>query len=351
MLMRPRRLSRYVAREVVHALLPVLGLLLVIFASFDAARLLAGSRELILDATVLLQLVLLKAAIALDVLLPLALYLAVVLALGRLHHDREVIAARALGLGDGLLLRGVLAVALVVALAVTLLAVYGRPWAYAQVYALEAAQGAEFELDALAPGQFRENPDTGRLVHLRARGPDGQRGFLLYERENGVTHLVLAERARQPRAPDGEPRIELERAAVYALDRNAGDDRISTFRESTLLLERPERLVGYRRKAAPTAALLASSRPDDIAARQWRLSRPLATLLLAILAIPLSAAGPRRGRHGRVFTAMLAFALLFILTDMARSWVEQQYVGAMPGIWWSPALMALLTAALWMRRQ
>ncbi|WP_018716708.1 LPS export ABC transporter permease LptF [Arhodomonas aquaeolei] len=343
---------RYTVAEVSHALIPVLALLVVIFAAFDTARSLTGTAALAVELPVLLELVALRTLIALDVLLPLGLYLAVVIALGRLHHDHEVVALRALGFSAAVLVRGVLVVAVAVAVVVGGVSLFARAWAYERVYTLEAEQGAEFELDDLAPGHFQANSDTGRVVHARARvrGGKGLQGFLLYERQDGVVQLVLAERARQPEGAAGRTRLLLDDGAVYGLDRDGGNDRVSEFNQLTLRLEPPSRLVGYKRKAAATAALLRSQRPDDIAEWQWRASRPLATLLLALLAVPLSATAPRRGRYARVFTAMGVFALYFVATDMARSWVEQSAVGAFPGVWWVPAVAAAALLGLWARR-
>ncbi|MQM38861.1 hypothetical protein KBTX_02882 [wastewater metagenome] len=343
------RIVRYTAAEVGRALIPVLALLVVIFAAFDAARSLAGATAVALELPVLLELVALRTLIALDVLLPLGLYLAVVIALGRLHHDHEVVGLRALGFSGAALVRGVLVVAVAVAVLVGGVSLFARAWAYERVYTLEAEQGAEFELEDLAPGHFQANDDTGRVVHARARDGDGLRGFLFYEGGEGTTQLVLADRARQPAGAAGRSRLLLDDGAVYTLDRGGGNDRVSEFSELTLRLEQPSQLVGYQRKAAATASLLRSQRPDDVAEWQWRASRPLATLLLALLAVPLSATAPRRGRYARVFTAMGVFALYFVATDMARSWVEQSAVGAFPGVWWVHALAAAALLGLWVR--
>ena len=92
--------------------------------------------------------------------------------------------------------------------------------------------------------------------------------------------------------------------------------------------------------------LMLSDEPTDIAELQWRLSRPLATILLALIAIPLSRSSPRQGRNEKIFTATLIFALYYNLSGLARTWVEQGTVASFPGIWWLHTLMTIVVAIM-----
>ena len=90
-----------------------------------------------------------------------------------------------------------------------------------------------------------------------------------------------------------------------------------------------------RRKAASTRALWSSEQPREIAELQWRLSRPVATVLLALMAISFTRAAPRKGKNDKTFiAAALVFALYYNLSGLAKTWVEQGVVAAIPGIWW-----------------
>jgi lipopolysaccharide export system permease protein len=109
-----------------------------------------------------------------------------------------------------------------------------------------------------------------------------------------------------------------------------------------LNLKEPAEVVGYKRKAAANSVLWNSSAPADVAELQWRLSRGLATLLLALLAIPLSHVSPRHGRNERAFMAAVVFAIYYNLGGLAHSWVEHDVVAAFPGVWWLHAVMFLL---------
>ena len=119
------------------------------------------------------------------------------------------------------------------------------------------------------------------------------------------------------------------------------------FRESTYSLEGKENpSVKYRVRAAPTEQLALSANPPDVAERQGRVAAPLASVLLALLAVPLSRTVPRQGKYGRMVAAVLAYALYYNLSAMAKAWVETGVVGRIPGVWWVPTLLASVVLAL-----
>jgi lipopolysaccharide export system permease protein len=51
--------------------------------------------------------------------------------------------------------------------------------------------------------------------------------------------------------------------------------------------------------------LMGSDEPEHVAEFQWRLGIPLSTIVLAILAVPLSRSQPRAGRYGRLAIGLL----------------------------------------------
>jgi lipopolysaccharide export system permease protein len=94
--------------------------------------------------------------------------------------------------------------------------------------------------------------------------------------------------------------------------------------------------------------LLRSPKPEDVAELQWRLSTPLSTLLLALLAVPLSRTTPRQGKYVKVVAAVLIFAFYYNITIVAKNWIEKGVLNAVPGIWWvQVSLAGLILVLLW----
>ncbi len=114
-------------------------------------------------------------------------------------------------------------------------------------------------------------------------------------------------------------------------------------------LEPKENLrLKYRVKAASTGALVRSSDSEEIAEFQWRLSTPLATILLALIGVPLSRSSPRQGKYAKITTAVVVFAVYYNLSALTKKWVERGTLDAIPGIWWTQLLLAgVLLVLLW----
>ena len=340
-------IERYIIREVLRPFSFVLIILVALFACFSSARYLAEAVTETLGVYFMVKLILLKTFIALEVLVPIALYTSVVIGLGRLHRDREIVALNAAGAGNKRIIGPVMLVSIPVALAVGALSLYGRPWAYENSYILDARAKADLNTDRFQAGRFYGNEDTGTVIYIadKDRTSGSMSRVFYYTRKGEVSEITAAVSARQDKSlQDGRLRVSLDDGLVYRLQRNSPEDEVARYDRLIRFHEDPEVSIGYKRKAQATPDLLESDMPEDIAEAQWRLSRPLATLLLALIAIPLSHSSPRQGKNERVFMAALIFAVYYNLSGVAQTWVEQGVMDEIPGVWWLHALMALVVS-------
>ena len=88
-------IDRYLRHEISVPFLAVIAVLIAIFLTFSLTRFLIDANAGLLHAAEVIQLTFLKALISLEILLPLSLYLAVMIGLGRLYSDSEIYAMRA----------------------------------------------------------------------------------------------------------------------------------------------------------------------------------------------------------------------------------------------------------------
>jgi lipopolysaccharide export system permease protein len=102
----------------------------------------------------------------------------------------------------------------------------------------------------------------------------------------------------------------------------------------------------YRRKAETTLNLSYSEEPKDIAEYQWRITTPLATLLLALVAVPLGRTAPRESRLRSFFMALAIYIGLLSLTAVMRTGIEQGTVPRFPGLWAAHAVVAVILVLL-----
>lgn len=346
-------IDRYLVREVAVPMAAVSVALVAVFATYSSSDYLAEAVEGLIPVDIVLYLIALKTTIALEVLLPTALYFSVVIGFGRLYSDYEMTALSASGVSDGRIVKAALRLALVVALAVACVSLLLRPWAYQTSYRLEAQAEASFDISKLQAGRFYETKRGGRIIFVEHIDREAERmdGVFVQRERLGATQVLYAQHAHQAKSADGQPLWTLRDGYAYELDRTGTDDRTGRFDELILnLAEEASPNVGAKRKAASTGELARSADPKDTAEFQWRLSMPFATLLLAVLGVVLSRAAPRQGRYGRAVAAVLVYAVYYNLSALAKSLVEQGQVGPVPGLWWINGLLALgLWAVLWQR--
>ena len=343
--------DRYLVRETVKPFFIIALFLVGLFVAYSLTRFLTEANQGFLAASAVVSLTGLKALIALEVLLPIALYIGLIVTLGRLHSDWEVIALRAGGVSENRILAPVLSMATMVAVLVALLSLWVRPWAYDQLYRLEAQAKVDAELDELSPGQFHIHGDAERTVFLNARnGGTGEvEGIFVRSRQGDALEVISAARGSLDSFAGQDPGLlKLLQAFVY---RQAATGEALVGRFDALEVRVPAVVaepLGHKPKSASTKELWASARNEDRAEAQWRMATAFSTLLLALAAAPLSRARPRSGRYARVLLAVALYALYFNSIGIARSEVEQ---GALAHLWWAPGGLAAGIGVAWLASQ
>ncbi len=343
-------INRYLNREILTPLVTICTILVIIFAGYLITRYLPDAADGLMTVKTVLALVLLKILVALEVLIPVTLFMAVVTVLGRLHAESEVIAMQACGLGERTILSSVLRLSLLVALLVATLSLYVRPWAYEKSYWLKADAEANFDFSRLRPGRFHEIGQSKYVVYLENLDLEQKRaeGVFIQQRDDSIRKVTHADEAWQEIDPmTAERSIVLRNGYYYEIDEDGSKTKLFRFQDFHLpLIPKQMDSIGYRRKAASTLSLFGSSAAEDQAELQWRISTGISTILLSLLGIPLSRAAPRRGKSAKLFVAVIIFAVYYNLTTIAKTWMEQGVVGYFPGVWWPHAMLAILLIVL-----
>ncbi|HEY0635338.1 MAG TPA: LPS export ABC transporter permease LptF [Gammaproteobacteria bacterium] len=349
-------LNRYLLREIGLTFLGVTGLLLLIFISGTLVRILVETLEGDYPATLMFALLGLKGAGSLMLVVPIALFLSVLLALGRLYHDSEMAAMLACGIGPEQILRSVARVAVFVTVVVAWLALFFSPWAEEMSHQLLDEAAAKPEIEGINAGRFNILGDGNYLVYVESLATDRRSLSQLFAHalHQGQEYLVTSSGAHEVRDPQsGDRYLVLENGFRYEGKAGQSEFNVVQFREHGLLLK--ERAIvpsKRRRNAASTLSLLGSSVPADQAELQWRIAVPISTLLLALLAVPLSRTAPREGRFGRLIAGILLYIVYNNLLSVARSALGKGELSFWVGTWWVHLLLvAVLLGFLWNQSQ
>lgn len=344
-------IERYITREITVPFIVVILILVGLFASFSSARFLAGAVTETLGLGALFKLVMLKTLIALEVLIPVALYIAIISGLGRLNKDHELNVLRSNGISGRRIILTVLMVAIPVGIISGLLSSYVRPWAYSESYLLDAQAEAELNTNRFQAGRFYGSERSGRVVYVKSKDDAYKQmnNIFHYHKTPEASEIIIAEKAIQvqPTIQKERPNIQLSNGYIYQLTHTASRDDTIKFEKLTYFTN-SELALRHRRKATPTRTLWESEEPWEIAELQWRLSRPVSTILMALVAVTFIQTAPRQDKATKTYLlAAIVFAVYYNLSGLAKNWVEQGVVGIMPGVWWlyiSISILLLLYA-------
>lgn len=325
-------------KEMLVTWLAVLIVLLVIMIGNVLGRSLSSVTDGAIQADMLLVLVGVKSISLLVTLIPLGLYLGILLAHGRFYRDNEMSVMQACGVGWWDLLRPTAIIGLLGVLTISALTIFASPWAARYEQTLKQQIRDQSALSLVTPGKFIESSDGNTVFFARQSNPERtQFSDVFMYRKKG----------------DGLPAVDSARIASYQMDEASGDEyliftdgqtvvgqpgdqdyTITEFKRQGVLRPRKEesepRLII---KGKRLSELTGTGDPADQAELQWRISIPLAALLLALLAVPLSYTSPREGRFGKIAIAILIYIPYANLLVLMRKWIASETIPAWIGLW------------------
>lgn len=344
-------IDRYLTYQILRPFTIGVGLLVVVFVGYSLSVQLGKLEGGVVQPMTAAMLVVFNTVVALEILLPTALYLAILSAIGRLYKESEMAALQAVGVSELRVMGTVMKLAVVITLMVALISLFGRPWAYRESYRLEFKEAADFSVLKIEPGQFIELNSGGVDGYvLFARDVDRDRARLkevfLQRKATHSTEVIVAKEAQFfSSSPESEQRMVFYDGYSYTLNDQGVPQARLHYGELIVNLAELDTQSSYRRKAQPTFQLRHSTARKDIAEYQGRLSVPVATIMLALLAVPLSRAGPRHSRSTLFFTAIVVYVLFFSALMMTKNWIEKGRMDPVPGMWLAHVLpLGLLMA-------
>jgi len=345
-----RILDRYIFREIAATWFAVTMVLLLILLTNQFARVLGDVAKGKLPRDAALDVIVLSAVQYLTILVPVGLFLAIMLALGRLYRDSEMAALMACRVGPGGIYRPLAGLLLPLTLLVAWLAIDMGPRALTSIERIGAEARREADLASIEPGRFTVfGPDQAVVYGERVTAAGVMENvFMQRHVGEGRIEVVVAERGEQADSDDPDIRY----LVLYNGRRYEGEPGTTEFR----VVEFGEHGIPYRLpsldppepepRAMDVASLLRLGEPEHLAELHWRIGVPLSTLLLGILAVPLSRSQPRAGRYGKIAVGLLVFIIYFNMLSAAKAWIEQGSVAPAVGLWWVHGGVLLIAAGM-----
>ncbi len=292
------------------------------------------------------SLALYRLAPAITWMLPFAVLMGSLIALGRLGADRELLAIEASGISAPRLLPPVLLFATVATLLGVGLSVYAAPPANRALDATLEEMAQRKPWAALRPGRVQRFGNWKLEAQEVSSEGDRLGGVQLWMPKLGET--AFAERATLDRSSGEGIRITLERGSVFLNPRRHA--RQLRFRELTAFLPRSEREMtrteAEKLSGLTMAALRGLRQRDAEAELQRRFALPAAALVFGALAVPLFMSRARFSRSGGWLLGLAATLVYYGLVQLSSGLIESGATGPVLGVWLPNLVFAALALAL-----
>jgi lipopolysaccharide export system permease protein len=346
--------DRYIFREIAQTWGAVTLVLLLILISNRVAHFLKAAAAGTLPGSAVLTLVGLAALKYLLIVVPIGLFFAVMLALGRLYRDSEMTALRACGIAAWNIYRPIMLFSLMLTVGLAVLSLEASPWIAATTETVQHVARHRARFTQFEGGQFKSAGDNG-IFYSKEVSPSGELLNVFAERDvQGEAQIVAAKSGVEKAAPDDNGQLlVLQHGYRYQGTPGQPDFRIAKFKNYGVRIH--SSAANYTTKdidAKPTPELWNQPDPKARAEVEWRLAIPVSVLVLAFLAVPLARVRPRQGRYGKLFAAILVYIIYQNVLGVARVWVEREMVPGGIGLWWVPGAAVLVALfLLWRQRE
>jgi|TARA_B110000902_G_scaffold49656_1_gene56736 lipopolysaccharide export system permease protein len=358
-------LFRYLAKEILISLFAVSATLLVIVMSGRFVKYLAQAAAGKLSPDILLNIMVYRLPSFLELVLPLSLFIAILLAYGRMYVESEMTVMAACGLSDRRLAVYTLVPSICVAVVVGYLSLYASPIGIGKVQEIFEDTQNSSGLELLIEGRFRVDEQSGRVTYVEFLDNDAgimrdvfsAEQSLGSEGEEQLT-VIFAEQGNIQMSDDQQSRYLVLRNGYQSVGQPGGlRYRISQFDEYGQLVRDPaiQKTLYKRADARTTEQLLNSTRLEDKATLQWRISLVILVPVIALVAQALSRTSHRRGRYVKMLPAFIIYITYLVALNAARDAIGKEKISPDLGMWWVHLVflglgITLLFGGDWLRR-
>ena len=324
-------LDKMIIQDLLKTVLSVLTVIVVIIVSRKFIRILDDAIAGLVSNEALLSILGLKTIIASVEFLPVALFMSVLMVLGRMYRDQEMAAVSSAGGGTGTVYRAVFLLVFPLSVLAVGLSLYAMSWAEVRIDKLMQEGAESSDLRGIAAGKFSEYSQGDLVFYVEKISADKKmHNVFVQDRQHGNVSIINAETARMKDLTDGRY-IIFEHGERSQGQPGALNYVLEQFVEYAVRIETKAPADKFNRQALAVDVLWGSGVTQDTAELQRRFSIPLGVLLLSFIAVPLAQIAPRGGVYGNMLMGFLIYFSYGNLIRVSQSWVINETIPAWLG--------------------
>lgn len=338
-------IDRYIAKELLGACLSVLFILLIIVLSTEVVHLLKWVSQGVIPVSALLAYLTNSLFEFAVVLIPLSMLMGILIAFGRLYRDSEMAAIMSAGIGPVQWYRPLMMIAIPSTILVLVLMLFVRPMINLQRAQISAEIQSQAEVDTLLVGQFNRASKGGGVLFLESseRGSKKIDNVFFQQHDDDKNHVDLATNTDSHYNEEGRRYMVMHDGMHYVGAAGTKEFKIIKYQDYGIHIAKKEVTAHISEKSKSVAELWHSDIPIDQAELQWRFALPLATIIVAFMALPLSHTDPRSGRYGKLALALILYLVYSNFLGVGKTWIVQQKVPLWVGTWWVHLIAIIFT--------
>lgn len=325
---------RYFSREILATTAAVSVVLLLVVLSGRFIQFLEKAANGELSVELMLTMIIWRIPSSLELILPLALTLSVLLVMSRLNQDSELAVLRAAGYSNRRLFGLVAVPALLVACVVGWLSLVLSPEVARELDRQVDARERLTVFDTVVPGRFQTGK-SGRLIYAESISEDRQSlldVFIVEPAKDRDTDVFLTGLTARQEFSGGDKYLVLFDGYKHVGSPNRLDWEVSRFDRYLIRLlpdanERPDSL-----DTLSTEALWAAGGRQELAIASWRVSLPMMCLLMLPFAFLLGRGSPRQSRFLWVIPVILFQFFYMTGLSFAQKAVMRGEIPPWPGV-------------------
>jgi lipopolysaccharide export system permease protein len=288
----------------------------------------------------------------LTLVMPLALFLGLLLAIGRLYAESEMAVLAGVGLGPQRLWKPLVYVSLPVLLVVGMASLWIGPASAHKAREMIEVANRSFLIAGLEPGRFVELPGKAGVLYVTELSTDGTRFRELFvQREHeGRMDIVTAHEGSLKLV--GETQRYLHLSEGFRVEGVLGqqDYRMMRFEQNDVRVPDRERPDSTNDLAGvSTLDLFSQHTPLARAELHWRMAMPILVVALTLFALPLARSEPRQPQYGLVLFSLLVYLVGMLLLLLGTGLISTGKMPAWLGLWWVHLPMIAMAAWLFLR--
>ncbi len=349
------RLFKYLAKEVLVSTAGVTLILLLVIISGRFSSYLGRITEGKMTFEFLFVILGYHVPSFIQMILPLAFFLSILLAFGRLYIENEMSVLFSSGISKIKVATYTLGIASIVSFTSATLNFWLAP--LSEYKAAEAAQEQNqlSAFDLLLPGRFEGRgqqtsyidsftPEEGWMNQIFLSDVTGKKG----KRVPVQTFAAYAEQIRIP-SENNQNYLVFKNGTRYEGKPGTANYRITQFDTYAVRMETKDQSAIDEPYTQSTINLIQSSRLADKVELQWRISLVIMIPILAVIGLSLSQVNPRQGRFFKMLPAIILMIFYIALLIWGRTGLDKGKLPIQLGLWWIHGVFMVIAAILFMQ--